>query len=259
MTTLKIILASTRPGSPAPAIGSWIAAHAQSASFGRVEILDLAEINLPFLDEPEHPRLGRYTHPHTFAWSRAIDDADALIIVSPEYNGGFPAPLKNALDFLHAEWRNKALGMVTYSGGPSGGAGAAAMVAPGDGRLGPGHDGPIGRHLEGRQQGAGRRVRSHGCGGSPSGDDARRNHCCRPRLGCAALTTGVGRLTVHRRRWHCGPGEHRSGRPDRGGTGVSHPATSRDADHLAGGRFAARRRGRIYLSVIDPHRPGHHR
>lgn len=130
MTTLKIILASTRPGSPAPAIGSWIAAHAQSASFGRVEILDLAEINLPFLDEPEHPRLGRYTHPHTFAWSRAIDDADALIIVSPEYNGGFPAPLKNALDFLHAEWRNKALGMVTYSGGPSGGAGAAAMVAP---------------------------------------------------------------------------------------------------------------------------------
>lgn len=130
MTTLKIILASTRPGSPAPAIGSWIAEHARSASFGRVEILDLAAINLPFLDEPEHPRLGRYTHPHTFAWSRAIDDADALVIVSPEYNGGFPAPLKNALDFLHAEWRNKALGMVTYSGGPSGGAGAAAMVAP---------------------------------------------------------------------------------------------------------------------------------
>ena len=130
MTTLKIILASTRPGSIGPAIGSWIAERAASADFGTVEILDLAQVNLPFLDEPEHPRLGRYTHPHTFAWSRLIDDADALVIVTPEYNGGFPAPLKNALDFLHAEWRNKALGMVSYSGGPHGGTGATAMLAP---------------------------------------------------------------------------------------------------------------------------------
>jgi NAD(P)H-dependent FMN reductase len=129
MTTLKIILGSTRPGSPAPAIGSWIAEQAHP-SFDRVQVVDLATVNLPFLDEPEHPRLGRYTQPHTFAWSRTVDEADTLIIVTPEYNGGFPAPVKNALDFLHAEWRNKALGMVSYSGGPGGGRGAAAALAP---------------------------------------------------------------------------------------------------------------------------------
>ncbi len=129
MTTLKIILASTRPGSSGPALGSWVADHAQPM-FDRVEIVDLAEVNLPFLDEPEHPRLGRYTHAHTVAWSETIADSDALVFVMPEYNGGFPAPLKNALDFLHAEWRNKALGLVTYSGGPRGGTGAATMLAP---------------------------------------------------------------------------------------------------------------------------------
>ena len=131
MTTVKIILASTRPGRSGPAIGAWVTDRARNVgAFDRVEVLDLAEVNLPFLDEPEHPRLGRYTHPHTLAWSHDIDTADALVIVTPEYNGGFPAPLKNALDFLHAEWRNKALGFVTYSGGPHGGAGAAAMLAP---------------------------------------------------------------------------------------------------------------------------------
>ena len=73
-------------------------------------MLDLAEINLPFLDEPQHPKLGRYTKPHTLAWAHEVDTADALVIVTPEYNAGFPAPLKNAMDFLHAEWCNKALG-----------------------------------------------------------------------------------------------------------------------------------------------------
>ena len=131
MSTLKIILASTRPGSSAPALGSWVAGAAgREGDFDQVEILDLAEIKLPFLDEPHHPRLGKYTLPHTLAWAAAIDTADALVIVMPEYNSGFPAPLKNALDFLHAEWRDKALGLVTYGGGPSGGVNAAAMLAP---------------------------------------------------------------------------------------------------------------------------------
>ena len=103
----------------------------QLGDFDQVEILDLAEINLPFLDEPHHPKLGRYTKPHTLAWANDIDTADALVIVTPEYNGGFPAPLKNALDFLHAEWPNKALGMVSYGGGLSGGAGAAGHAAAG--------------------------------------------------------------------------------------------------------------------------------
>jgi NAD(P)H-dependent FMN reductase len=136
MTVLKIILASTRPNSIAPAIGSWVLDTAQrTGSFDRVEILDLAQIQLPFLDEPHHPRLGQYTKPHTFAWSAAIDSADALVIVTPEYNSAIPAPLKNALDFLHAEWRDKALGTVSY-GGAGGGLRAAAMLAPIAGALG---------------------------------------------------------------------------------------------------------------------------
>ena len=131
MTTLKIILASTRPGSIGPALGTWVAQTARRTdTFDRVEVLDLAEINLPFLDEPHHPRLGRYTRTHTVAWSDAISTADALVIVTPEYNSGFPAPLKNALDFLHAEWKNKALGVVSYGGGAGGGAGAARMLRP---------------------------------------------------------------------------------------------------------------------------------
>jgi NAD(P)H-dependent FMN reductase len=131
MTTLKIIVASTRPGSSGPAIAGWIAGAARRGTdFDSVEVLDLAEINLPFLDEPHHPKLGRYTKPHTLAWAREIDTADALVIVTPEYNSGFPAPLKNAIDFLHAEWQNKALGMVTYGGGASGGARAGRMLQP---------------------------------------------------------------------------------------------------------------------------------
>jgi NAD(P)H-dependent FMN reductase len=98
--------------------------------FDRIEVLDLAEIALPFLDEPHHPRLGKYTKPHTFAWSRAVDEADAFVIVVPEYNGGFPAALKNALDYLHAEWHEKPVGVVTYGGGPGGGAGAGSMLVP---------------------------------------------------------------------------------------------------------------------------------
>jgi NAD(P)H-dependent FMN reductase len=135
MTTLKIILGSTRPGSIAPAIGRWVTAAANHAGqFAEVEILDLAVIKLPFLDEPMHPKLGQYSKPHTFAWSRAVGSADALIVVMPEYNAGFPAPLKNALDFLHAEWAGKPLGVVSYGGG--GGARAAALLRPVTDQLG---------------------------------------------------------------------------------------------------------------------------
>jgi len=137
MSTLKIILGSTRPGSIAPAIGGWVANQARRlADFDSVEILDLAQINLPFLDEPNHPKLGRYTKPHTLAWANDIDTADALVIITPEYNGGYPAPLKNALDYLHAEWQNKGLGMVSYGGGLSGGARAAGMLLPVTNQLG---------------------------------------------------------------------------------------------------------------------------
>jgi len=83
-------------------------------------LLDLAEINLPLMDEPNHPRLQQYEKTHTKKWSAKIDAADAFIFVLGEYNYGFPAPVKNAIDFLYKEWMYKPVGIVSY-GGASGG------------------------------------------------------------------------------------------------------------------------------------------
>lgn len=79
-------------------------------------ITDLAELDLPFLDEPNHPRLGAYVHEHTKGWSAAVDASDAFVFVTPEYNYGYSAVLKNAIDYLHAEWQHKPVGFVSYGG-----------------------------------------------------------------------------------------------------------------------------------------------
>jgi NAD(P)H-dependent FMN reductase len=81
-----------------------------------VEVADLAELDLPFLNEPNHPRLRQYKHDHTRAWSSTVGAADVIVFVTAEYNYGYPAPLKNAIDYLHHEWRYKALGYVSYGG-----------------------------------------------------------------------------------------------------------------------------------------------
>ena len=128
MSTLKIVLASTRPGRIGPSIGRWVTQAAREhGGFDQVEILDLAEIALPMMDEPHHPRLRNYLHAHTVAWSAAVDSADAFIFVSPEYNFAMTAPLKNAIDYLYSEWAYKPVGLVTY-GGASGGMRAAHMI-----------------------------------------------------------------------------------------------------------------------------------
>lgn len=90
-------------------------------------MLDLAEINLPLMDEPHHPRLGQYKHQHTKDWSARIEQADAFIIVLAEYNYGIPAPIKNAIDYLFKEWAYKPVGIVSY-GGVSGGLRSAQML-----------------------------------------------------------------------------------------------------------------------------------
>lgn len=127
MFNLKIIIASTRPGRKGPAIASWILEIAKKHPDFDVELLDLAEINLPFLDEPNHPRLHQYHHEHTKNWSRIITAADAFIFVTPEYNYGYPATLKNALDFLFIEWNYKPVAFVSY-GGIAGGTRAVQML-----------------------------------------------------------------------------------------------------------------------------------
>ncbi len=116
MFNLKIIIASTRPGRKGPSIASWVFEAAQSHKEFDVELIDLAEVNLPFLDEAHHPRLQKYEKQHTKDWSARITAADAFIIVTPEYNFAFPAPLKNALDFLFNEWNYKPAAIVSYGG-----------------------------------------------------------------------------------------------------------------------------------------------
>jgi NAD(P)H-dependent FMN reductase len=116
MPHLQIIIASTRPGRVGLPVAQWF--HARAAEHGGfdVELVDLAAIALPFMDEPAHPRLRQYEHQHTKDWSAKVDAADAFAFVMPEYNYGFNAPLKNAIDFLNQEWRYKPVGFVSYGG-----------------------------------------------------------------------------------------------------------------------------------------------
>lgn len=118
--TLKIILGSTRPTRKGPAVAKWIDGLARKNDAFKVELVDLAEIGLPLLDEPHHPAMKKYEHEHTKRWSAAIEDADALIFVTPEYDFFAPASLVNAIQCLSQEWKYKVAGVVCY-GGISGG------------------------------------------------------------------------------------------------------------------------------------------
>lgn len=115
-TKLLIIIASTRPGRVGLPVGRWFEELATAHGGFDVTTVDLQELNLPLLDEPHHPRLRDYVHDHTKRWSEIVDAAEAIVWVTPEYNHSYPATLKNAIDFLHAEWRHKPLGFVSYGG-----------------------------------------------------------------------------------------------------------------------------------------------
>jgi NAD(P)H-dependent FMN reductase len=116
MPKLLIIIASTRPGRVGVPVANWF--HEQASRHGgfELELVDLHELALPLLDEPSHPRLRQYTKDHTRAWSATVDSADAIVMVTAEYNYGYTAALKNAIDFLHHEWRYKPVGFVSYGG-----------------------------------------------------------------------------------------------------------------------------------------------
>ncbi|WP_427918729.1 NADPH-dependent FMN reductase [Streptomyces sp. cg40] len=113
---LLIIIASTRPGRLGFPIGSWAADAAKRHGGFDIEVADLAEFDLPLLDEPAHPRTGKYSQEHTLAWSRAVESADAFLFVTPEYNYGPPPSLLNAISYLFWEWAYKPVGFVSYGG-----------------------------------------------------------------------------------------------------------------------------------------------
>ncbi len=113
---LEIVIASTPPGRVGLPVAGWFDGRARAQGAFDVELLDLLELGLPFMDEPNHPRLKQYTKAHTKAWSARVQAADAFVFVTPEYNYGMPAALKNAIDYLHSEWFYKPVGFVSYGG-----------------------------------------------------------------------------------------------------------------------------------------------
>lgn len=127
--TLLIIFCSTRPQRICDRVGEWFVERATDQGSFVVDVVDLAELALPFMDEPEHPRLGQYVHQHTKDWSARVEQADAVVFVMPEYNHGYSAPLKNAIDYLHAEWNYKPAGFVSY-GGVAAGTRAVQQLKP---------------------------------------------------------------------------------------------------------------------------------
>jgi NAD(P)H-dependent FMN reductase len=127
--TLQIIIASTRPGRTGLPIGLWVRDQAIAHGGFEVQVSDLADVGLPMMDEPNHPSMQQYTKQHTKDWSAVIAAADAFVIVMPEYNHGYTAPLKNAIDYLVKEWAFKPVGLVSY-GGISGGLRAVQSLKP---------------------------------------------------------------------------------------------------------------------------------
>ncbi|MBW7454761.1 NADPH-dependent FMN reductase [Paenibacillus sepulcri] len=120
MLKIAIILGSTRPGRNGEAVARWVTDIAKKRSDASFELVDIADFNLPLLDEPVPPSMGQYSKPHTIAWSEKIASFDGFVFVTPEYNHATSGALKNAIDFLFKEWNHKAAGFVGYGG--SGGA-----------------------------------------------------------------------------------------------------------------------------------------
>ncbi|WP_416904993.1 NADPH-dependent FMN reductase [Micromonospora echinospora] len=120
MTRIGIIIGSTRPGRNGEQVAKWvfdIAARRDDAEF---ELVDLADYPLPHLDEAIPASFGQYQQEHTKRWAARIASFDGFVIVTPEYNHSTSGVLKNAIDYLFAEWNNKAVGFVSY--GSAGGA-----------------------------------------------------------------------------------------------------------------------------------------
>ena len=126
MKHILIIMGSVRPVRVGEQIAPWIKKVASSVSGLTFEVVDLKDWHLPMDDEQHKPADQIYTQPHSKAWSEKIKTGDGFIFVTPQYNWGYPAALKNALDHLYHEWKGKPAAIVTY--GHRGGVRAAAQL-----------------------------------------------------------------------------------------------------------------------------------
>ncbi len=116
MLRIAIIVGSTRPGRKGEAVAKWAYEIAQTRTDADFELVDIKDFNLPLLDEPMPPIMGQYTHDHSKRWSEKIASFNGYVFVTPEYNHATSGALKNAIDFLYAEWVNKAAAFIGYGG-----------------------------------------------------------------------------------------------------------------------------------------------
>lgn len=117
MSNVQVIVGSTRSNRVGPTIAQWFVNQVSERPDATYELVDLADWRLPLLDEPYPTRMGKYQHAHTKAWSKKIAAADGYVIVTSEYNHGYPVSLKNALDYLYSEWNDKPVAFVSYGWG----------------------------------------------------------------------------------------------------------------------------------------------
>lgn len=114
MIKIAIIIGSTRPGRNGEAVGKWVYEQSKKYKGAEFELVDIADYNLPLLDEPYPAMMQKYTKNHTKIWSKKINEFDGYIVVTPEYNHSTSGALKNAIDYLNVEWKDKAAGFVSY-------------------------------------------------------------------------------------------------------------------------------------------------
>lgn len=115
---IAVFLGSTRPGRKGEQVAAWVMEQAATRGDADYELVDLAELGLDLLGEPTVPSDAdrRYENPRTQRWSEVVDSVDGFVWVTPEYNHGVPAAMKNAFDLLYPEWAHKAAGIVGYGG-----------------------------------------------------------------------------------------------------------------------------------------------
>ncbi len=114
MIKIGIIIGSTRPGRNSETVAKWVYEIASKRTDASFEVVDIKDYDLPLLDEPIPPSMSQYANDHTKKWSEKIASFDAFIFVTPEYNHAPSGALKNAIDYLYAEWNKKAAGFVSF-------------------------------------------------------------------------------------------------------------------------------------------------
>jgi NAD(P)H-dependent FMN reductase len=115
---VAVIVASTREGRVGRKVADWVLEQAQKNEAIEAELVDLLDYDLPFYDDAKLPAMmgGQYPNAQVSKWSAKIGSMDGFILVTPEYNHGYPAPIKNAMDWLYTEWKDKPIAFVGYSG-----------------------------------------------------------------------------------------------------------------------------------------------